>query len=80
VAQNAGGWGDDAAIPDRVDHHAPRRLATVRPDGTPQVNPTWVRFDGTYLWLTTTSARQKTRNWQHATIASSGGRRRAPAS
>jgi PPOX class probable F420-dependent enzyme len=40
-------------------------LATVRPDGTPQVNPTWVRFDGTYLWLTTTSARQKTRNWQH---------------
>lgn len=39
-------------------------LATVRPDGTPQVNPTWVRFDGEYLWLTTTSSRQKTRNWQ----------------
>jgi nitroimidazol reductase NimA-like FMN-containing flavoprotein (pyridoxamine 5'-phosphate oxidase superfamily) len=39
-------------------------LATVRPDGTPQVNPTWFRFDGEYLWLTTTTRRQKTRNWQ----------------
>lgn len=39
-------------------------LATVRPDGTPQVNPTWVRFDGTYLWLTTTTVRAKNRNWQ----------------
>jgi PPOX class probable F420-dependent enzyme len=39
-------------------------LATVRPDGTPQVNPTWFRFDGQYLWLTTTSRRQKHRNWQ----------------
>jgi PPOX class probable F420-dependent enzyme len=29
-----------------------------------QVNPTWVRFDGTYLWLTATTRRQKTRNWQ----------------
>lgn len=24
-------------------------LATVRPDGAPQVNPTWFRFDGEYL-------------------------------
>jgi PPOX class probable F420-dependent enzyme len=39
-------------------------LATVRPDGTPQVNPTWVRFDGEYLWLTTTTSRQKNHNWQ----------------
>jgi PPOX class probable F420-dependent enzyme len=39
-------------------------LATVRPDGSPQVNPTWVRFDGTYLWLTTTTVRAKNRNWQ----------------
>jgi len=39
-------------------------LATVRPDGTPQVNPTWVRFDGQYLWLTTTTRRHKHRNWQ----------------
>jgi PPOX class probable F420-dependent enzyme len=39
-------------------------LATVRPDGTPQVNPTWFRFDGENLWLTTTSRRQKNRNWR----------------
>jgi PPOX class probable F420-dependent enzyme len=39
-------------------------LATVRPDGAPQVNPTWFRFDGEYLWLTTTARRQKHRNWQ----------------
>ena len=39
-------------------------LATVRPDGTPQVNPTWVRFDGEYLWLTATTSRRKHRNWQ----------------
>ncbi|HEY3733021.1 MAG TPA: PPOX class F420-dependent oxidoreductase [Streptosporangiaceae bacterium] len=39
-------------------------LATVRPDGHPQVNPTWLRFDGEYLWLTATTRRQKHRNWQ----------------
>ena len=39
-------------------------LATVRPDGTPQVNPTWFRFDGEYVWLTATTPRQKHRNWQ----------------
>ncbi|HEY2443431.1 MAG TPA: PPOX class F420-dependent oxidoreductase [Streptosporangiaceae bacterium] len=39
-------------------------LATVRPDGHPQVNPTWFRFDGEYLWLTATTRRQKHRNWQ----------------
>ena len=33
-------------------------------DGTPQVNPTWVRFDGEYLWLTATTSRRKHRNWQ----------------
>jgi PPOX class probable F420-dependent enzyme len=40
-------------------------LAIVRPDGTPQVNPTWFQFDDQYLWLTTTTRRQKNRNWQH---------------
>ena len=36
----------------------------LRPDGSPQVNPTWVRFDGTYLWLTATTRRRKHSNWQ----------------
>jgi PPOX class probable F420-dependent enzyme len=52
------------SLRDMVDRPLYAHLATVRPDGTPQVNPTWVRFDGTYLWLTATTARQKNRNWQ----------------
>jgi PPOX class probable F420-dependent enzyme len=51
-------------LADMLDRPLYAHLATVRPDGTPQVNPTWVRFDGVYLWLTTTSKRQKNRNWQ----------------
>ena len=52
------------SLRDMVDRPLYAHLATVRPDGAPQVNPTWVRFDGTYLWLTATNARQKNRNWQ----------------
>jgi PPOX class probable F420-dependent enzyme len=51
-------------LADLLDRPLYAHLATVRPDGTPQVNPTWFRFDGEYLWLTTTSRRQKNRNWQ----------------
>lgn len=54
-----------ASLIDLVDRPLIAHLATVRPDGTPQVNPTWFRFDGEYLWLTTTHRRQKNRNWQH---------------
>src|SRR5690348_1784744 len=53
-----------ASLADLVERPLIAHLATVRPDGTPQVNPTWFRFDGQYLWLTTTSRRQKHRNWQ----------------
>lgn len=28
------------------------------------MNHTWFRFDGEYLWLTTTTRRQKNRNWR----------------
>jgi PPOX class probable F420-dependent enzyme len=52
------------SLADLLERPLYAHLATVRPDGTPQVNPTWFRFDGTYLWLTTTNSRQKTRNWQ----------------
>jgi PPOX class probable F420-dependent enzyme len=37
-------------------------LATLRPDGTPQVNPMWFTWDGTHLRFTTTTARRKHRN------------------
>jgi PPOX class probable F420-dependent enzyme len=52
------------SLADLVERPLYAHLATVRPDGTPQVNPTWFRFDGEYLWLTTTTRRQKNRNWQ----------------
>lgn len=53
-----------AELRDLLERPLHAHLATVRPDGTPQVNPTWFRFDGTYVWLTTTTFRQKARNWQ----------------
>ncbi len=37
-------------------------LATVRPDGTAQVNPMWFAFDGENLRFTHTRTRQKFRN------------------
>ena len=39
-------------------------LATVRPDGTAQVNPMWFEFDGTHLLFTHTTKRAKFRNLQ----------------
>jgi PPOX class probable F420-dependent enzyme len=52
------------SLADLVEQPLYAHLATVRPDGTPQVNPTWFRFDGEYVWLTATASRQKNRNWQ----------------
>jgi PPOX class probable F420-dependent enzyme len=37
-------------------------LATVRPDGSPQVNPMWFAWDGERLRFTHTTKRQKYRN------------------
>lgn len=37
-------------------------LATVRPDGSPQVNPMWFDWDGELLRFTHTTKRQKYRN------------------
>jgi PPOX class probable F420-dependent enzyme len=37
-------------------------LATIRPDGTPQVNPMWFSWDGEYLRFTNTTVRQKYKN------------------
>lgn len=37
-------------------------LATVRPDGMPQVNPMWFGWDGTHLRFTNTTTRRKHRN------------------
>lgn len=37
-------------------------LATVRPDGSPQVNPMWFVYDGSVIRFTHTDERQKFRN------------------
>lgn len=37
-------------------------LATLMPDGTPQVTPVWSIWDGEFLRFTTTTDRQKGRN------------------
>jgi PPOX class probable F420-dependent enzyme len=40
-------------------------LATIRPDGSPQVNPMWFKWDGELLWFTHTNYRQKYKNIAH---------------
>lgn len=37
-------------------------LATIMPDGSPQVTPVWVDTDGTFVLINTARGRQKTRN------------------
>jgi PPOX class probable F420-dependent enzyme len=39
-------------------------LATVMPDGSPQVTPVWIDFDGEYLLVNTAEGRQKDKNLQ----------------
>lgn len=38
------------------------QLATVMPDGSPQVTPVWVDYDGKYVIVNTSQGRQKERN------------------
>ena len=37
-------------------------LATIMPDGQPQVTPVWIDFDGTHLRVNTAHGRQKTKD------------------
>jgi len=37
-------------------------LATLMPDGQPQVNPVWCDYDGKYIRINTARGRQKDRN------------------
>jgi PPOX class probable F420-dependent enzyme len=39
-------------------------LATIMPDGTPQVTPVWVDYDGEYIVINSARGRVKTRNMQ----------------
>ena len=37
-------------------------LATINPDGSPQVTPVWVEYDGTHVVINTEKSRAKVRN------------------
>ncbi|HET9531055.1 MAG TPA: PPOX class F420-dependent oxidoreductase [Blastocatellia bacterium] len=39
-------------------------LATLMPDGTPQVTPVWVDFDGTHVLVNSARGRQKDKNME----------------
>jgi PPOX class probable F420-dependent enzyme len=56
-------------IPERAGELLSRpilvNLATVRPDGAPQVNPMWFVWDGEFVWFTHTNFRQKYKNIAH---------------
>jgi PPOX class probable F420-dependent enzyme len=47
---------------DLVERPLFAHLATIRPDGTPQVNPMWFTWDGEHLLFTNTTTRYKYRN------------------
>lgn len=44
-------------------------LATVMPDGRPQVNPVWCNYDGTYVRINSVPGRQKDRNLKERKFA-----------
>jgi PPOX class probable F420-dependent enzyme len=50
------------AFRDLLDRPLLACLATVRPDGTPQVSPMWFRWDGDTLQFSSTTKRQKHAN------------------
>jgi len=39
-------------------------LATLMPDGSPQVTPVWIDYDGEYLLVNSEEGRQKVRNME----------------
>ncbi len=55
-----------AAIPEKyadiLQKKAFAQLATSMPDGSPQVSPVWVDFDGTHIVINTAKGRVKDRN------------------
>ncbi|MGE5827561.1 MAG: PPOX class F420-dependent oxidoreductase [Micromonosporaceae bacterium] len=65
-----------AAIPqsyrDLFDKKSFAHIATVGPDGTPQVTPVWIDYDGTHIRFNTARGRVKTKNLErNPTVAMS---------
>ena len=57
-----------SAIPEKyadlMDKKIFAGLATLMPDGTPQVTPVWIDFDGSHVLFNTAVGRQKDKNLQ----------------
>lgn len=47
---------------DILDSNAILHLASLGPDGQPEVHPVWFAWDGSHVKVSTTTARQKHRN------------------
>ena len=47
---------------DLFAHRTFANLATLMPDGSPQVTPVWVDFDGLHIWINSARGRQKDKN------------------
>jgi PPOX class probable F420-dependent enzyme len=47
---------------DILDTKALAHLATIMPDGSPQVTPVWFEFDGTHVIVNSAKGRRKDRN------------------
>ena len=47
---------------DILDTKALAHLATIMPDGSPQVTPVWFEFDGTHIIVNSAEGRRKDRN------------------
>ncbi len=58
------GNGNLARYRDILDKKAFAHLATVGRDGTPQITPVWIDFDGTHIRFNTARGRVKDRNLQ----------------
>jgi PPOX class probable F420-dependent enzyme len=61
-----------AALPesyrDLFDKKSFAHLATIGPDGTPQVTPVWIGYDGTFIVFNTARGRVKTKNLERNPI------------
>jgi len=63
-----------SVIPDKYldlfQKRAFANLATLMPDGTPQVTPVWVDWDGTHVLINSARGRQKDKNMQRTSAVS----------
>jgi PPOX class probable F420-dependent enzyme len=62
MTEKAKAEGIPTAYQDLFQKRAFAHFATLMPDGSPQVTPVWIDFDGEYVLVNTAQGRQKDRN------------------